>query len=74
MAEYYDNIDEFEGIEPRAYVMPFDVLRLFSHINHSFNKRLYFYSPSARVFYKYNTTKRTARMLKGIMKNDNVTV
>ena len=74
MSDYYDNIDEFEGIEPIAYVMPFDVLRLLSHNNHSFHKRLYFYSPSARVFYKYNATKKTARRLKGVMKNDNATV
>ena len=74
MSDYYDNIDEFEGIEPIAYVMHFDVLRLLSHNNHSFHKRLYFYSPSARVFYKYNANKRTARRLKGVMKNDNATV
>ena len=74
MSDYYDNIDEFEGIEPIAYVMPFDVVRLLSHNNHSFHKRLYFYSPSTRVFYKYNAMKRTARRLKGVMKNDNATV
>ena len=74
MSDYYDNIDEFEGIEPIAYVMPFDVLRLILHKNHSFHQRFYFYSPSVRVFYKYNECKRTARRLKGVFQNDYATV
>ena len=74
MTDYYDNVNEFEGVEPIAYVMPYDVLRLILHKDHSFHKRYYFYSPSARVFYKYDATNRTARRLKGVSKNDNVSV
>ena len=54
--------------------MTFDVLRLLSHNNHLFHKRLYFYSSRARCFFKYDETKRTARRLKRVLKNDNATV
>ena len=74
MSDYYDNIDEFEGVEPIAYVMPYDVLRLILHKDHYFYKRYYFYSPGERMFYKYNNHKRTARRLKGVFQNDNGTV
>lgn len=74
MADYYDSINEFDGIELIAYALPLDVKRLILHNDHSFMKRYYFYSPSTKMFYKYNKTKSTARRLKGVSKNDNISV
>ena len=64
MTQYYENANDFEGVEVADYVMPYDVLRLISHCEHTFHKRFYFYSPSERRFYKYNNNKKTAKVKK----------
>ena len=64
MTQYYENANDFDGIEPADYVMPYDVKRLISHCGHTFHKRFYFFSPSERRFYKYNANKKTAKVKK----------
>ena len=50
---YYEHINDFEGIEPVPNAMPPDVKRLISHTKHTYNDRFYFFSPSDKSFYRY---------------------
>ena len=50
---YYEHINDFEGIEPVADAMPADVKRLISHTKHTYHERFYFFSPSEKTFYRY---------------------
>ena len=70
MTHYYDNANEFEGVEPIDYVMPYDVKRLIKHNRHTFMKRFYFYSPSERKFYRYFDDEQRAVVMKGKVKNE----
>ena len=70
MTHYYDNANDFEGIEPVAYVMPYDVKRLIKHNRHTFMKRFYFYSPSERKFYRYFDDEQRAVVMKGKVMNE----
>ena len=70
MTHYYDNTNEFEGVEPADYVMPCDVKRLIKHNRHTFMKRFYFYSPSERKFYRYFDDEQRAVVLNGKVMNE----
>ena len=50
---YYEHINDFDGIEPAVNVMPSDVKRLISHCDHTYNDRYYFFSPCEKQFYRY---------------------
>ena len=43
----------FEGVEPKVRAMPQDVKRVIEHGRHTYHKRLYFYSQSAKKIYRY---------------------
>ena len=70
MTHYYDNANEFEGVEPIDYVMPYDVKRLMKHGKHTYRKRFYFYSPSERRFYRYFDDEQRAVVMKGKVMNE----
>ena len=70
MTHYYDNANEFEGVEPIDYVMPYDVKRLIKHNRHTFMKRYYFYSPSERRFYRYFDDEQRAVVMNGRVMNE----
>ena len=70
MTQYYDHVNDFNGLKPVDYVMPYDVKRLIEHCGHTFNNRFYFYSPSERRFYRYNDVKQKAVVMKANSKHD----
>ena len=70
MTHYYDNADDFDGVEPADYVMPYDVKRLMKHGKHTYKKRFYFYSPSERRFYRYFDDEQRVVELKGKVMNE----
>ena len=51
---YYDNISDFDGIEPVANTIPGDIKRLISHCSHNYYDRCYFFCPSEKQFYRYS--------------------
>ena len=69
MTHYYDNANDFDGVEPADYVMPYDVKRFIKHNTHTFMKRFNFYSPSERKFFRYFDDEQRAVVLKGKVKN-----
>ena len=50
---YYIHADDFECDDVTEYVMPSDIKRIISHNQHTFYKRIYFFSPSERQIYRY---------------------
>ena len=70
MTSYYDHVNDFNGLKPADYVMPYDVKRLIEHCGHTYNDRFYFYSPSERRFYRYNDVKQKAVVMKANSKHD----
>ena len=69
MSTYYEHINDFEGIEPPADIMPADVKRLISHGKHTYQKRFYFFSPSEKKFYRYFDNDKTIKELEGRIRN-----
>ena len=55
MTDYYTHFDDFGDIEipPKPELMPKDVKRLFKHCSHTYNTRIYFFSESTKLFYRY---------------------
>ena len=70
MTHYYDNANDFDGVEPADYVMPYDVKRLMKHNKYTFHKRFYFYSPSERRFYRYFDNEQRAVVMNGKVMNE----
>ena len=52
---YYEHEADFECDPIEEYIFPPDIKRIISHGNHTFNKRLYFFSPSARRVYRFSS-------------------
>ena len=50
---YYIHSNDFECDDVTEYVMPSDIKRIISHNQHTFYKRIYFFSPSERQIYRY---------------------
>ena len=71
MTSYYKFINDFEGIEPPADIMPADVKRLISHSKHTFQKRYYFFSTSEKKFYRYFDDDKSVKELEGRIRNKN---
>ena len=57
MSEYFIHYDDFDFI-PQSYHQftpdkyPNDIKRIISYNQHTFHKRIYFFSPSQRIIYK----------------------
>ena len=47
------NQNGFKGVEPKPKAMPNDVKRLIEHGRFTYYKRLYFFSPSTKMIYRY---------------------
>ena len=57
METYYEHYNDFgDGHHVCSESMPSDIKRLLSHGKHTFRTRDYFFSPSERLFYRYNPT------------------
>ena len=52
---YYEHINDFDGIIPKPEKMPADVKRIISHCDFTYNRRYYFFSPSNKQLYRYYT-------------------
>ena len=52
---YYIHINDFGDLEkyPQNEIMPKDVKRIFKYCDHLFTKRIYFFSESEKMFYRY---------------------
>ena len=49
---YYDHAADFECDDVAEGVLPSDIKRIISHGQHTFHRRLYFFSPSQRQVYR----------------------
>ena len=57
MTDYYTYFNDFGDIKvpPKPELMPKDIKRLFKHCSHTYNDRIYFFSESTKLFYRYYT-------------------
>ena len=57
MTDYYLYFNDFGDIKvpPKPDLMPKDIKRLFKHCSHTYNNRIYFFSESTQLFYRYYT-------------------
>ena len=62
---YYDHIDDFEGVKPLENEMPRDVKRLIYHCRHTYHNCLYFFRASEKQFYRYFPKMEYAEKLGG---------
>ena len=65
MSNCYYHQDDFDCDDVPELIMPNDIKRIASHGKHTFHKRFYFFSPSQRQVYEYNTYAKIAYTLKG---------
>lgn len=55
IVNYYEHIEDFDGVTPKPDKMPADVKRIISHCSFTYNRRYYFFSPSRKQIYRYYT-------------------